>query len=47
VHYIHHEANRVAHRLAKLALTLGMDKVWRDEFPKCMHDIVSTEQAVS
>jgi hypothetical protein len=33
VHFVRREANTDAHKLAKLALSLGENKVWRDAFP--------------
>jgi hypothetical protein len=33
VQYVRREANGAAHKLAKLALSLGEDKIWRDDFP--------------
>ncbi|XP_059454956.1 uncharacterized protein LOC132185163 [Corylus avellana] len=44
VEHVHREANKVAHRLAKLALTQANDIVWLEEEPPCIRDIVLTEQ---
>jgi ribonuclease HI len=33
VHFVRREANIDAHKLAKLALSMGENKVWRDGFP--------------
>lgn len=33
VNYVQCEANEVAHKLAKLALSVGEDKLWREAFP--------------
>jgi hypothetical protein len=32
VNFVHREANGEAHKLAKLALSLGENKVWREAF---------------
>jgi hypothetical protein len=44
--YIKREANSAAHSLAKLALTLGGNRVWREDFPACMHDIVTADLSI-
>ncbi|XP_059456541.1 uncharacterized protein LOC132186577 [Corylus avellana] len=44
VEHVNREANKVAHRLAKLALTQANDIVWLEEGPLCIRDIVLTEQ---
>jgi hypothetical protein len=33
VHFVRREANGEAHKLAKLALSIGENRVWMDDFP--------------
>jgi outer membrane biogenesis lipoprotein LolB len=44
VKYVPWKANGVAHRLARLALTNGIEHTWHDNFPLSMLDVVSAEQ---
>ena len=44
VKYVPREANGVAHRLARLALTNGLEYTWHDDFSLSMLNIVSVEQ---
>jgi hypothetical protein len=39
--HVRREANGAAHTLAQLALTLGKDRIWVEDFPPCMlsHEI--------
>jgi hypothetical protein len=37
-------ANGVAHSLAKLALSGGVEQIWYDNFPMVVQEIVSAEQ---
>lgn len=46
VMHIQREANQAAHHLAKLALTLGVNRVWREDFPESLHDIVTAETSI-
>jgi hypothetical protein len=41
VNFVHREANGEAHKLAKLALSLGENKVWREDFPFSLHNNVT------
>jgi hypothetical protein len=34
-------ANVAAHTIAKLALSIGVEQIWHENFPLCMHDIVN------
>jgi hypothetical protein len=38
--FVHREANEVAHRLAKAAITYVNDRIWRDYTPYCISDVV-------
>jgi hypothetical protein len=40
VSHVTRTANEVAHRLAKFALFLGEERLWCEEYPPCIHDIV-------
>ena len=44
VNHVYHEANRVVHGLAKLALEQVNDTMWSEENPSCIRDILLTEQ---
>ena len=46
VNHIHREANRTAHNLAKLALSLGVGRVWREDFPACMRNIGIAKRSI-
>jgi hypothetical protein len=46
VMHVPREANCAAHCLAKLALTLGENRTWRDNFPACMHNVVTADLAI-
>jgi hypothetical protein len=39
--FVKREGNVVAHRLAKIALTIVMDHTWREEIPNCIFDTVA------
>jgi hypothetical protein len=39
------EANEAAHRLAKRAISNVNDRIWRNQIPDCISDIVLMEQA--
>jgi hypothetical protein len=39
-------ANCAAHSLAKLALTIGENRVWRENFPACMHDVITADLVI-
>jgi ribonuclease HI len=41
VQFVRREANKEAHKLAKLALSLGENKVWREDFPFSVNNDVS------
>jgi hypothetical protein len=41
--YVPRVANCAAHSLAKLALTIGENRVWRETFPACIHDVVTAD----
>jgi hypothetical protein len=43
VKYVQQGANGVAHRLAQIALTSGMEQTWHDNFPLSMMDIVCAD----
>jgi ribonuclease HI len=43
VSHVKRTANEVAHRLAKYALFFGEERLWCEEYPPCIHDIVTTE----
>jgi hypothetical protein len=36
--------NGVAHSLAKMALSVGQEAMWQDDFPFSICDLVRTEQ---
>jgi hypothetical protein len=42
--FTHREVNEAAHRLAKVAATDISDRIWRDQTPHCISDIVLMEQ---
>jgi hypothetical protein len=44
VSHVRREANEVAHRLAKVAITQSLNYVWRDSPPSFIHSIVLAEQ---
>jgi hypothetical protein len=37
-------ANRAAHNLARLALFVGADQIWYENFPSFVREIISVEQ---
>ena len=41
MHSICREVNNEAHKLAKLALSLGRNKIWRDAFPITVNNDVT------
>jgi hypothetical protein len=43
VKHVRRTANMVAHRLAKLALVQGENRVWREDYPSSMREIVIAE----
>jgi hypothetical protein len=46
VSHTYREGNGVAHNLAKLALSLGQDVLWTENFPDCILDLVLAEHAL-
>jgi hypothetical protein len=40
VKHVRRSANMAAHRLAKMALVLGENRIWRDDYPSSMREIV-------
>jgi ribonuclease HI len=42
--HVHRGANGAAHSLARLALSIGVDHTWFDNFPTLVQEIVSAEQ---
>jgi hypothetical protein len=42
--HVHRGANGAAHSLARLALSIGVDHTWFDNFPMLVQEIVSAEQ---
>lgn len=46
VSHAYREGNGVAHNLAKLALSLGQNVLWTENFPDCIWDLVLVEQAL-
>jgi hypothetical protein len=45
VSHVQQGANGAAHSLAKLALSVGVEQTWYDNFPVVVQEIVSAEQA--
>jgi ribonuclease HI len=43
VHFVRQEANGEAHKLAKLALLIGENKVWMDDFPLSLDSDVTVD----
>jgi ribonuclease HI len=43
--FVRHEGNKVAHNLAKFALTHSTAETWHDMPPGCIHDTLLLEQA--
>jgi hypothetical protein len=41
VRHVGREINRAAHALAKLALSLGSNRLWREDFPSCLDALVA------
>jgi ribonuclease HI len=42
--YVGRKGNNVAHNLAKLAASMGLERQWRDECPDCISEIIREEQ---
>jgi hypothetical protein len=40
-------ANKAAHRLAKRTISNASDRIWRNQIPDCISDIVLMKQVVS
>ena len=45
--HVQRGANGATHRLAKLALSGGVEQTWYDNFPMVVQEIVSIDQAHS
>jgi hypothetical protein len=43
VSHVRRTANEAAHNLAKLALSSSEERLWTDDFPLCVQDIVIAE----
>jgi hypothetical protein len=41
VHHVRRQANMAAHGLAKLAISLRLDNVWKEDCPSFIHDVNS------
>jgi hypothetical protein len=46
VRHVGREINRAAHALANLAFSLGCNRVWREDFPACLFDLVAQDCSV-
>jgi hypothetical protein len=44
VSHTRREANEAAHLLAKAAISMSLDCVWKDSYPEFLHRIVLVEQ---
>jgi ribonuclease HI len=42
--FTHREGNKAAHALSKIATTAVANKLWINETPDCIHDIILMEQ---
>jgi ribonuclease HI len=40
--HVKREANEVAHKLAKLAFSFSEERLWREDLPMCVRDVVSS-----
>ena len=38
--HVKRSANEAAHRLAKLALTMCEERIWREDYPLCVQNVV-------
>jgi hypothetical protein len=37
--HVNHTRNMAAHKLAKLALSLGEERLWREDYPLCVREL--------
>ena len=44
VSYVKRGANGAVHKIVKLALLIGVEQIWYDNFPMVVQEIVSVEQ---
>jgi hypothetical protein len=44
--HVQRDANTAAHQLAKVEKHNFMDKVWLEDFPDCIHNVIFMEQSV-
>jgi hypothetical protein len=43
VYHVGRELNKAAYALAKLALSLGHNRIWREDFPSCLDALVASD----